>query len=78
MVYLAIGAVLVFIGYCLLNRRSPKQKTIAAVVLTAVVLYYSGDSDGCVGSSITKVLDMSGTFEVNPETGSVEFPRRPG
>ena len=26
MVYLAIGAVLIFIGYCLLNRRSPKQR----------------------------------------------------
>ncbi|MGI6202504.1 MAG: CPBP family intramembrane glutamic endopeptidase [Eubacteriales bacterium] len=73
MVYLAIGAVLIFIGYCLLNRRSPKQKTIAAVVLTAVVLIIAGIVT-VASSSITKVLDMSGTFEVNPETGSVEFP----
>lgn len=72
LVYLAIGGVLIFIGYCLLNRRVPKQKVIAAVVIPAVVLLVAGIASVAT-SSITKVLDFSGTFTVDPERGFVEL-----
>lgn len=72
LVYLAIGAVMMFIGYCLLNRRSPKTKTIAAVVITSIILAVAGVVT-IATSSVAKVMDLSGTFDINPETGMIEF-----
>jgi len=73
LVYLALGGVLIFIGYCMINRRAPKQKVIAAVVLPAVLIIIAGILT-VASSSITKVFDVSGTFTVDTVTGSIEFP----
>lgn len=73
LVYLAIGGVMLFIGYCLINRRSPKTKTIAVVVITAIILAVAGIVM-LASSSVAKVMDLSGTFDINPKTGMMEFP----
>lgn len=73
LIYLAIGAVLLFIGVCMLNRRTPKSATIAIVVIGAIVCSVSGMITAA-STAITTVMDMSGTFEVNKTDGSITFP----
>lgn len=73
LIYLGFGAVMLFIGYCIINRRAPKQITIAVVVISAIVCAAAG-AITVASTSISKIMDMSGTFEVSPETGSLEIP----
>lgn len=73
LIYTAIGFVLLFIGVCMLNRRSPRTTTTAAVVIGAIVFAVAGTITAA-STSIATVMDMSGTFSTEHTDGSISFP----
>ncbi len=73
LIYAAIGAVLLFVGVCMLRRIAPKATVIAAVVIGAIVISVTGVI--ITGySSITTVCNLSGTFNTSESNGETSIP----